>query len=177
MLMSFSSTRSSVGVPFLASCAACLRRCAPGPVSLRCAPEGGAASSGLGSAGLPSVGLASDSGLGGSGFAAPPRRRLWAGVRRAVWAGRSEPRFSLRRLRAHRFPRPRRRRWFRGQGAPWRRAAFRWVFLRWDVAYRVWSVFVIACQISLAPRPVAAENGSGSAPSWRMLRKPCSCSD
>src|ERR1039458_6735979 len=61
MLMSFSSTRSSVGVPFLASCAACLRRCAPGPVSLRCAPEGGAASSGLGSAGLPSVGLASDS--------------------------------------------------------------------------------------------------------------------
>ena len=50
-------------------------------------------------------------------------------------------------------------------------------FLRWDVAYRVWSVFVIACQISLAPRPVAAENGSGSAPSWRMLRKPCSCSD
>ena len=50
-------------------------------------------------------------------------------------------------------------------------------FLRWDVAYRAWSVFVIACQISLAPRPVAAENGSGSAPSWRMLRMPCSCSD
>ncbi len=66
MLMSFNSTRSSVGVPFLAFCAACLRRWAPGPVSLRWVPEGGAVSAGLASVGLPSVGFASASGLGAS---------------------------------------------------------------------------------------------------------------
>src|SRR5579871_2050069 len=38
------------------------------------------------------------------------------------------------------------------------------------------TVFAIACQISLTPRPVRAENGSGSTPSWRMARSPCSCS-
>ncbi len=53
---------------------------------------------------------------------------------------------------------------------------FRW-FLRWDGPYRGWIVFAIACQISLTPRPVTAENGSGSTPSWRMARRPRSCSD
>ncbi len=50
-------------------------------------------------------------------------------------------------------------------------------FLRWVGSYRGCSVVVIACQISLTPRPVRAENGSGSTPSLRMARKPCSSSD
>ena len=168
-----------MGVPFLAFCAACLRRCAPGPVSLRCVPDGGAASAGfvstgLASAGLPSVDLASGSGFGGVGhgggfgraFAVLPGRTLVSlgflcddgfgrAVSRALGGGGG----------------------FVGRGRRGGGLLFGGFFLRWDVAYRVWSVFVIACQISLAPRPVAAENGSGSAPSWRMLRKPCSCSD
>ena len=37
------------------------------------------------------------------------------------------------------------------------------------------SVFDIACQISLTPRPVTAENGSGSTPSLRMAARPRSC--
>ena len=49
-------------------------------------------------------------------------------------------------------------------------------FLRRGGSYRR-GVFVIACQISLTPRPVTAENGNGSTPSWRMARKPRSCSD
>ena len=39
-----------------------------------------------------------------------------------------------------------------------------------------WCVFEIACQISLTPRPVTAENGSGSA-CCRMAFIPCDCSD
>jgi len=50
-------------------------------------------------------------------------------------------------------------------------------FLRRGVSYRGFSVFDIACQVSLTPRPVMAENGNGSAPSSRMARKPRSCSD
>ncbi len=38
-----------------------------------------------------------------------------------------------------------------------------------------WCVFVIACQISLTPRPVMAENGSGSA-CWPMAFNPRRCS-
>src|SRR6201999_10230 len=34
-----------------------------------------------------------------------------------------------------------------------------------------WCIFDIACQISLTPRPVKAENGSGSA-CWRIAFKP-----
>ena len=50
-------------------------------------------------------------------------------------------------------------------------------FLRLGVPYRGRSVFAIACQSSLTPRPPMAENGNGSTPSLRMARKPCSCSD
>src|SRR5262249_59364470 len=53
---------------------------------------------------------------------------------------------------------------------------FIYVFLRWDSAYRIGIAFVIACQISLTPRPSRAENGSGSTPSWRMAFNPCSVS-
>jgi len=50
-------------------------------------------------------------------------------------------------------------------------------FLRRGVSYRGFIVFDIACQVSLTPRPVKAENGNGSTPSSRMARKPRSCSD
>ncbi len=64
-------------------------------------------------------------------------------------------------------------------GRPFVRALGRLVlfFLRCCGIYRVWSVFVITCQISLTPRPVEAENGSGSTFSLRIDARPCHCSD
>jgi hypothetical protein len=64
-------------------------------------------------------------------------------------------------------------------GRPFGRALGRLVLFcgRCGGTYRVWSVFVITCQISLTPRPVEAENGSGSTCSLRIPAKPCHCSD
>jgi len=64
-------------------------------------------------------------------------------------------------------------------GRPFVRALGRlvWFCLRCRGAYRVWSAFVITCQISLTPRPVEAENGNGSTFSLRIDARPCHCSD
>ena len=192
MLMSFSSTRSSVGARSCRCCAAalaaelsgallalravlaCRRSAAAGPGVRPAALAAGRACaaarlrlrrdrrSGCGAAcGCGAIGVTCCGGcrVGGRGW---PRR---VGLRRlplsaAVRSSASSARLVLRR------------RFCRGSGSSERSSpsvfsgwAFRRPFPRGITAAAVF-VFEIACQISLAPRPVTAENGTVRCPTF-----------